>query len=271
MSHPRLSIALAVLTVPLAACSSGGTTEGASQGTGGGATGAGTTGVGTTGAGGRRSGRRHHGNGRRHYRNRRPPRSSATAPAPAATTPTSSPISAICTCTPRTRSTPTRSAPASDPQNAYLFAKGQGRGPRRDWHQRRPRGPDITQARPLDFLAVTDHSEWLMVTPRLHRRSEQRLLRYERLRPWSGARRRRPTRPPCSPGSGPSRRRSAPGIRPAASRRRNRPWQDLIAAAAAAYAPCQFTSLIAYEWTELAAGGRQRHQEDDWGHQTIAT
>ena len=67
--------------------------------------------------------------------------------------------SATCTSTRATPPTPTSSGRASDPRDAYDFARGRGRSPLADDE----RGADAHARRidrPLDFAAVTDHAEF---------------------------------------------------------------------------------------------------------------
>jgi Protein of unknown function (DUF3604) len=137
----------------------------------------------------------------------------------------------------------------STPSNAYLFAKGAavvhvGSG------TNAPHGPDITQPRPLDFLAVTDHSEFLAVThgctidpvsgyyydPRCYEvRSQDPTVQDLVFAGLVGI-----TTDLCGPSGNPmaciAQARSA--------------WVDLKNAANTANDPCHFTSLVAYEWSD---------------------
>jgi Protein of unknown function (DUF3604) len=135
----------------------------------------------------------------------------------------------------------------SDPTNAYLFAKGQAVvhvGVGTDGQV----GPDITQPRPLDFLAITDHSEWLMVThgctvdmaSGYYDASDCGLVRsttaIEQDGVFAGLGKIPKTLCDADPGDCQTQEKSA--------------WQDIIHAADTANAPCTFTSLVAYEWTD---------------------
>ncbi len=135
----------------------------------------------------------------------------------------------------------------TDPDSAYLFAKGQARihvGEGSD----APPGPKITQARPIDFLAVTDHSEWLFVTQgcTVDRQSgyydtgDCGLVRSRNVTDETTAfdTTRRFKGPLCN------------GDQSACKKQQKTAWHAVIDAANKAYVPCEFTSLIGYEWSD---------------------
>ena len=141
------------------------------------------------------------------------------------------------------------------PFDAYAFARGktlQVAGASPDGG-----GPTTTIERPLDFLAITDHSEWLAATygcgtdlsgtpfdPQSPYYADPTcdLIRstdpatqskvFANLGPY--------TRDLCEAGA------CGPVIQSA--------WQSEQQAAASAYVPCKFTSFVAYEWTRAIAG-----------------
>jgi hypothetical protein len=136
----------------------------------------------------------------------------------------------------------------SDPQNAYLFAKGKG-----TVHvggaTSGVAGPDITQGRPIDFLAITDHSEWLLVThgctldqsSGYYNTSDCGLVRSTAAADQAAvfASLRTVDTTLCAGDAGAD-----------CAVQEKTAWQELQAAAAGANDPCQFTSLVAYEWTD---------------------
>jgi hypothetical protein len=143
------------------------------------------------------------------------------------------------------------------PFDAYAFAKGQtltvaGADPSGP-------GPTTTIERPLDFLALTDHSEWLAITYGCADALDGGA--YDPTSPYENASQClivRSTNPVdqtrffttgalmqtnlCAANPG-----ACPGVVQSA-------WQSVQAAAAAAYEPCKFTSFVAYEWTHAVAG-----------------
>jgi hypothetical protein len=142
------------------------------------------------------------------------------------------------------------------PFDAYAFAKGktvQVAGAAADGG-----GPTTTIARKLDFLAVTDHSEYLALTygcgdtlaggpqgqPQSPYYDSGTCAFFRSTNPadqsksFAGARLLQDTL--CEGGACGAVVQSA--------------WQSEQAAAAAAYEPCKFTSLVAYEWTHGVAG-----------------
>ena len=135
----------------------------------------------------------------------------------------------------------------SDPSNAYLFAKGMASvdvGVATDGIV----GPTITQGRPIDFLAVTDHSEWLFVThgctidqnSGYYNTTDCGLVRSTKAVDQGAV----------FAGLGTFKNKlCATNAAPCLAEEKTA-WQELQAAAAAANAPCQFTSLVAYEWTD---------------------
>ena len=146
------------------------------------------------------------------------------------------------------------------PFDAYAFAKG--RTLQVAGATATGGGPLTNIGRPLDFLAVTDHSEWLALAygcgdqldggpqgqPRAAYYDDPICVQFRSTNPaieglnftTAGAMQRRL----CDGGND-----CAPVIQSA--------WQSEQAAAAAAYEPCRFTSLVAYEWThaQVTDGG----------------
>jgi hypothetical protein len=135
----------------------------------------------------------------------------------------------------------------SDPKNAYLFAKGQavvhvGVG------TNGVAGPDVTQARPIDFLAITDHSEWLLVThgctvdmnSGYYDSTDCGLVRSTKAADQDAV---------FGDMSGIAKTLTNGDSNGALAQAKSA-WQDIIAAADGAYDPCKFTSLVAYEWTD---------------------
>ncbi|MFO0722160.1 MAG: DUF3604 domain-containing protein [Myxococcota bacterium] len=136
------------------------------------------------------------------------------------------------------------------PADAYAFAKGDisiviGTG------TDGPPGPEVHIDRPLDFLAVTDHSEWLGVAEgcldenstyyRTDACAEVRatnpLNQYKTFLHMQ-----RDYQSFCAP--------DAPLLYRAQCAAETRTaWGDLQTAARDAYEPCRFTSLVAFEWT----------------------
>jgi hypothetical protein len=141
------------------------------------------------------------------------------------------------------------------PFDAYAFARGEtlqvaGAAPGGG-------GPMTTIERPLDFLALTDHSEWLALSFGCGEAPDGSA--YDPQSPYFGSTeclRYRSTDPTiqsttfgnagmiqarvCDAGKCPPVVRSA--------------WQTVQQAAASAYVPCKFTSFVAYEWTHAVAG-----------------
>jgi hypothetical protein len=121
------------------------------------------------------------------------------------------------------------------PAEAYQFAKGGVSMPIRG-----PLGPIVGPlTRPLDFLAITDHSEWLGLDHEVQG---------------------------CS----------SSDITTTCQRFRNatqQAWDDEQQAAANAYEPCKFTSLVAYEWTSGMVNGQQttNHRNVIFGTATVPT
>lgn len=139
------------------------------------------------------------------------------------------------------------------PVDSYQFAKGMGPvtigGGTQD-----PVGPTVTLNRPLDFLAITDHSEWLGIVqgctdPTSAEYATASCLRVRSLVPVDqsatfatmGA----TYKTLCG---------DASATAAACNAEQRTAWQDEQSAAAAAYEPCSFTSLVAYEWTSAPNG-----------------
>jgi hypothetical protein len=163
------------------------------------------------------------------------------------------------------------------PFDAYAFAKGKtvqvaGAGPDGG-------GPMTTIERPLDFLAVTDHSEWLALaygcgdllgggpqgTPKSPYYDDPTCVLFRSTDPtqqtknFAGARLLQQKL--CGDAGGND---CQPVIQSA--------WQSEQAAAAAAYEPCKFTSLIAYEYTRslaLDAGNATLHKNVIFGSDKV--
>jgi hypothetical protein len=141
------------------------------------------------------------------------------------------------------------------PFDAYAFARGRtlriaGASPDGG-------GPTTTIERPLDFLAITDHSEWLPVA--FGCGESQDGTPFDPASPYGSSptcdlvRSTDPlsqgivfhamgalTKNVCDGGA------CAPVVHSA--------WESEQAAAAAAYVPCKFTSFVAYEWTHGERG-----------------
>jgi hypothetical protein len=235
MAHPRFHTSLAALAFPLAACSSGTQNQAAGTAGTGAATGTGGT-TGTTGMGGTvGTGGAAQCNG-----------SGATGYNPYKYAyygdlhlHTSYSLDAYSFGT------------RSDPKNAYLWAKGQGVVHVGSGSNALP-GPDIMQARPIDFLAVTDHSEWLFVThgctidmnSGYYNTSDCGLVQSPKV----------VDEDTVFAGLGTFKNKLCATNQAACDAQEKTAWQELQAAAASAYAPCQFTSLVAYEWTDSQSG-----------------
>ncbi len=138
----------------------------------------------------------------------------------------------------------------SDPPNAYLFAKGQAVvhvGTGTDGVA----GPAITQARPIDFLAVTDHSEWLLVT---HGCTIDMSSGYYTTTDCGLVRSTKAADQDAVFADLDAVNKTVCNTQAAACAAEEKSaWQDIIGAANTAYAPCQFTSLVAYEWTDAVS------------------
>ncbi|MFT3773642.1 MAG: DUF3604 domain-containing protein [Minicystis sp.] len=142
----------------------------------------------------------------------------------------------------------------SDPANAYLFAKSQATvdvGAATS----EPPGPTIGQPRRLDFLAVTDHSEFLAMS---HGCVLDQNSGYYNSNDCGLVRSTNATAQNlvflgvannlnnnyCDNGGNPAD----------CDAQVHDAWQDIICAAQCAYQPCSFTSLVAYEWTDVDSG-----------------
>jgi len=144
------------------------------------------------------------------------------------------------------------------PEAAYAFARGGSirlPGPAGSGESR-----SLRLARPLDFAAVTDHAEWFAELPlciqsssplweseicRAYRgeiptAAPPEALHMQRLFDFLGAARRPPTL--CD---------KAPGACKAAGRDT---WTQMQQAAARWNAPCDFTTFVAYEWSQTDRG-----------------
>jgi hypothetical protein len=144
------------------------------------------------------------------------------------------------------------------PADAYLFAKGQTQiaiGAATN----EPPGPTVKIDRPLDFLAVTDHSEWLGIVAGCNEQAspyyastECQNVRSQTALDQDATFARMPQlyKTLCGTGS--------PTAAACAAEQRTA-WLDEQTAAAQAYDPCHFTSFVAYEWTS-APGGDTNHR-----------
>ena len=135
----------------------------------------------------------------------------------------------------------------STPTNAYLFAKGKATVHVSEGVDTLP-GPIITQPRPIDFLAITDHSEWLLVThgctvdmnSGYYNSNDCGLVRSTKAVDQTAV----------FADMGGLRKAECAANPTACAAQEQSAWADLIGAANTAYQPCQFTSLVAYEWTD---------------------
>jgi hypothetical protein len=141
-----------------------------------------------------------------------------------------------------------------DPFGAYAFAKGK--------MVTLPDGTSNKIDRPLDFLAVTDHSEFLGVTDICTRevnsllfhssycmRMQADIAQGKTLKHWMW-----PETRPVPPQ--PQLCKNDPGACPRATLSS---WQKIQEAAKLAYDPCHFTSFNAYEWTRNVGGHLHRN------------
>jgi Protein of unknown function (DUF3604) len=141
------------------------------------------------------------------------------------------------------------------PAEAYLYAKQNGYSLQINEGTAGTPGPSLTQARPLDFVAVTDHAEWLSVVEGC-------------TNPGSGMYRTRQCREVRS-----LNEETQEGIFPermgalltelCLERTPNNPldtlacvaqqrsaWVEMQRAARNAYRKCRFTAFVAYEWSD---------------------
>lgn len=139
----------------------------------------------------------------------------------------------------------------NDPSTAYLFAKGAGKVDIGSGATL-PGPAGVTQKRPLDFLAVTDHSEWLEIThgcvvdpaSPYYGSNSCLLVRSTKAAAQDTVF--------ASLGTIDKQVCGANDDSAACVAERRSAWQDLQDAAKKAYDPCKFTSLVAYEWTAFA-------------------
>jgi hypothetical protein len=136
------------------------------------------------------------------------------------------------------------------PADAYQFAKGMtsitiGSG------TAGPAGPKVKIDRPLDFLALTDHSEWLGVikgchdpTSKLYDTSDCKSVRSPNPTDQTYVLSNLSVIYKSLCGGSANAAECVAGQRTA--------WQEEQTAAANANDPCHFTSLVAYEWTGWA-------------------
>jgi hypothetical protein len=146
----------------------------------------------------------------------------------------------------------------SDPASAYAFAKGKGSIPIAQGSM--SPGPVVTLARPLDFLAVTDHSEWMSVTDTcvLDSASADYDSTYcKAVRSTNGAV--QSTVFASLPNKADAYCGAGPGCPP-----QEDAWTREIKAAKEAYEECHFTSIVAYEWTDTQPppGGAMKTAND---------
>ena len=130
------------------------------------------------------------------------------------------------------------------PEDAYTFARGGEIG--------HALGYPIQLSQPLDFAAVTDHSEYLGMVrasppdvPLVHRSIRERFLEDGRLSlTWAWF---QTVTRMIDEGFGPDAEGSATASRDA--------WQEIIAAAKRNQRPGIFTTFVAYEWSRGTDGG----------------
>jgi hypothetical protein len=136
------------------------------------------------------------------------------------------------------------------PADAYLFAK-QEETITVGAATNAPSGPAVTIDRPLDFLAVTDHSEWMGITQGCVDPTSayywtldciQVRSKNPAAQSWVFAHIGGLDRDLCSDSA-------PPEYAAVCAAERRSVWEDEQEAAANAYEPCRFTSFVAYEWT----------------------
>lgn len=135
------------------------------------------------------------------------------------------------------------------PADAYRFAKGAP--------LELPDGRSMQLARPLDFTAVTDHAEWFdllyICTHPLFDEDEYCTLMREKSNPFDGgevfANYVIPTITLARPRITPICANRPQACAEAAARQ----WQRVQEQAHAAYAPCEFTSFVGFEWSATPA------------------
>ncbi len=156
----------------------------------------------------------------------------------------------------------------NDPATAYRFARGLTSVPVAAGEGGTTTIPAL--ARPLDFAAVTDHSEFLSLMGLCDFGSaqnpaacaalaDQNSTRQQALTTTSLARLISPDPQPLG-ACADDPAGCAAGVRSA--------WQRLRDAAAAAYSPCSFTSFIGYEWT-ATTGGANLHRNVIFGSAAV--
>lgn len=139
------------------------------------------------------------------------------------------------------------------PDDAYRFAKGASIA--------HGNGSEIRLSRPLDFAAVTDHSEFLGITRErgegilVERSLRDRLQNDTKLElTWLYTR----TMKELWDNIGMD-------VAPEHDEIRGAAWQTVIAAARSHYAPGAFTTFIAYEWTRSGPNGTHLHRNVIYG------
>jgi hypothetical protein len=124
------------------------------------------------------------------------------------------------------------------PDQAYRFGRGE---------PILAMGVQVRRAWPLDFMAVTDHAEWLGVLNELDDPS------------GALARSELGTRMLARPG-GAGRLAAEAAGRPETAGAMRSAWAAEVAAANANYVPGRFTTFIAYEWTSMKQGKFNLHR-----------
>lgn len=129
------------------------------------------------------------------------------------------------------------------PEEAYSFAMGRT--------IRADNGFEARLRRPLDFIAITDHSEYLGVFPKLIQREES-LLKWPLGRQWADwlAANDRTT---IALAFADAIQSSDPALRTPDETVR-RVWEEVAEVADRYNRPGQFTALIGYEWTSMING-----------------
>lgn len=138
------------------------------------------------------------------------------------------------------------------PAQAYLWAKGDGYEITVGSGTLAPHGPNITQPRKLDFVAVTDHAEFLSVVSGCVLREQSGF--YDD--PGGLCARVRSEVPDTQDGVFPAMGDIVLGLCANAANvelciaQQRSAWQDIQRAARDANDPCYFTAFVGYEWSD---------------------